>query len=140
MQLQTKAVDDIMSIVWSKLILNASVNGLSGILDATLGELYEWQETRDMMTEIISETVKVAEANGIKILHDDPYEYVFGVCRDKASGHYASMCQDVRAKRLTEIDVINGAIVKAGALKNVEAPTNTAVTRLIKAIEKGYKK
>ncbi|OWZ82679.1 ketopantoate reductase family protein [Natranaerobius trueperi] len=139
-KLEAKAVDNIMSIVWSKLILNTAVNGLSGVLQVPLGKLYEWPETREFMRDIITETEKVANAKGIEILHDDPYEKVFTICRDKAPGHYASMAQDVYWQRKTEIDVINGTIVEEGKANGIETPANTAIVRMVKGVEKGYLK
>lgn len=135
--LEAKAVENVQSIIWSKLLMNASSNALTAILRVTLGELISWPETRELIKECIGEVTRVTDAKGIRLLYDDPVDTAFKVMKD-LSEHYTTMYQDVVAKRRTEIDVINGAVVAEGERLGIPTPVNKVLVNLIKAIERTY--
>jgi 2-dehydropantoate 2-reductase len=76
----------------------------------------------------------MAKAKGIKLFYPDMKEELLAICQKTAS-NLNSMYQDILAKRQTEIDYINGALVREGEALGVEVPLNRAITGLIKGLE-----
>jgi 2-dehydropantoate 2-reductase len=85
----------------------------------------------------VEEAVQVARAKGIALPYDDPIQKVRDVCVATAANR-SSMLQDVLRGSPTEIDVINGAIVREADKLGGQAPVNKMLTGLIKAIEASY--
>ena len=78
----------------------------------------------------------MAAAAGIE-LHDDPWEMNV-LATQRGSAHYPSMLEDVEARRPTEVELINGALVREAARFGVDVPLQTAIYRLVKAKEASY--
>lgn len=135
----TKVSKDIDSIIWSKLIINAGINALTAITRLNNGRLLEFDGTKEIMKKAVSEAVKVAKRRRIKLIYDDPIQKVESVCKATAK-NVSSMLQDVLKNRKTEIDFINGAIIRQGANYNIPTPTNEVLTSQIKTIESSYDK
>ena len=89
------------------------------------------------MAAILKEVVAVAQAQGIALDYEERWTAITSLL-EKAVGAKASMLQDVEARRRTEIEVINGAIVEAGRRTGVPTPHNEAMVWLIEAAEKQY--
>lgn len=136
---QTKISKDIDSIIWSKLIINVGINALTAIARLNNGRILEFDGLKDIMKQAVSEAVKVVKRRRIKLIYDDPIQKVELVCKATAK-NVSSMLQDVLRKRRTEIDFINGAIVRQGASYNIPTPINEILTNLIKTIESSYDK
>lgn len=136
---QTKISKDINSIIWSKLIINVGINALTAITRLNNGRLLEFDGTKQIMKKAVSEAVKVAKRKRVKLIYDDPIQKVELVCKATAK-NVSSMLQDVLRRRKTEIDFINGAIVRQGANYNIPTPANEYLTNLIKTIESSYDK
>lgn len=127
---------DIESVVWSKLIVNIAVNALTALTRYRNGAVIEIRELSLLMDEAISEALKIVGELGVKLLYDDPYKYV----RDVVKGTYnnkSSMLQDIERGGRTEIDYLNGAIVRLGEELGIDTPVNRVLTLLIKAVEAG---
>jgi 2-dehydropantoate 2-reductase len=124
--------DDLEGTIWNKLIINVGINALTAITRLKNGALLEFEGTRGIMKDVVAEAVAVAEARGIKISHENPLAQVEEVCRLTAT-NISSMLQDILASRRTEIDAINGAIVKLGTEAGVPTPINTTLTALVAA-------
>lgn len=135
--LEARAVASVDSLVWSKLLVNVGINALTAILRVNNGELVKHPETRELVAMAVEEGARVAAAKGIKLIHDDPVANCLKVA-ELTGPNLSSMYQDVRAKRQTEVDVINGAIVTEGEKLGIPTPVNKVLTNLIKAIEKTY--
>ncbi|KUO74531.1 MAG: 2-dehydropantoate 2-reductase [Clostridia bacterium BRH_c25] len=125
---------DVMKLIWNKLIVNVGINALTAIVNVKNGELALSEETRLLMGEAVSEAVAVAKALGMDFEKTDAINQVIQVA-EKTSENLSSMLQDVRKGRRTEIDYINGAIVKEGKKANINTPVNFVLTNLVKAIE-----
>ena len=125
---------DIGSLIWSKLIINVGINALAAILRVPNGVLAEDEPARDILGAAVHEAVVVAKALGIALPYDNPFERVLHVCRLTGSNR-ASMLQDVLRGQATEIDVINGAIVRIGEALGIPTPHNRLLTNLVKAFE-----
>jgi 2-dehydropantoate 2-reductase len=88
------------------------------------------------MEEAITEAVQVARLCGVEMQTGEEIERVRAVCRSTAS-NVSSMLQDVRRGKRTEIDHLNGAVVRMAAGYGVDAPTNRMLTALVKRLEGG---
>jgi len=136
--LQTKMSRDIKGLVWSKLIINTGINALSAITRLPNGKLTEFEGTKRILRDAVTEATRVAKRKRIKLIYDDPLAKVEAVCEGTAS-NTSSMLQDVLRKKRTEIDFINGVIVRLGQELGIAVPTNRLLTDLVKTIESSYK-
>ncbi|MBW1981510.1 MAG: 2-dehydropantoate 2-reductase [Deltaproteobacteria bacterium] len=135
--LAAQVVDDIQSILWRKLVLNVAINALSAILGMPNGELLKIPACRKVMDGAVAEAVQVARGCGIILNLPEEIERVRAICRSTA-GNISSMLQDVRRQKKTEIDQINGAVVRIAACQGMASPVNEVLTALIQGMESGY--
>lgn len=135
--LEVVVSDDIQRIIWSKLFVNMSINTLSALLECRIGYMIENKYAWDFAKRIIYEGVMVAEADGTYFDRREALESVHKVCEAVPNG-YASMYQDRKNRRKTEIDKINGAVVEQAKLYGVPTPYNSLVVDLIHAVEGTY--
>ena len=89
------------------------------------------------MRSAVGEAVKIVKRKRVKLGYDDPIQKVESVCKTTA-GNVSSMLQDILNKDKTEIDYINGAIVRQGKALGIATPANEVLTNLVKAIESSY--
>ena len=134
--IETEPVSDILNYVWAKLLVNVGINALTAIHDCPNGVLLESAETMAIMKAAVLEGKNVAEKIGIT-LGDDPLQVAREVCLATAS-NISSMLQDVRAKRPTEIEAINGALIRQAAELGLLTPVNEELVRKVKGIERNY--
>jgi 2-dehydropantoate 2-reductase len=146
--LRAEAMPDLRPSQWSKLIFNAAVNGVSALTELPHVRAFADEELDSdlghLVRALIDEGKAVAAAAGIE-LHDDPWEMnVRAVARGETlKGDYAhvpSMLEDVRSRRLTEVDWISGALSREGEGLGVPVPLNTAVWRLVKGKERSWER
>lgn len=122
---------DITRLVWKKLLINAGINALTAIFDVPNGRLVEDPELNAIMRGALAEAVEVAKARGLAFRLPEVVAEVEEVCRLTAA-NLSSMLQDVRRGSETEIDYINGAIVRLGQERGVPTPLNRLLVRLVK--------
>ena len=135
--IETKISRDIKSLIWSKLIVNSGINALSAIVRLNNGRLTEFEWTKDIMRETVTEAIRIVKRKRIKLLFDDPLAKVEAVA--EATGpNTSSMLQDILRKKRTEIDFINGVIVRQGQELDIPVPVNQVLVNLIKTIEATY--
>jgi 2-dehydropantoate 2-reductase len=120
--------------IWKKLILNAASLPASALTGMTAGALGTSQDMLDLVSETTREAVAVAQALGYDIDFEERIGTILGLV-EKAGPTKASMLQDVEAGRRTEIDVINGAVVRAAEEVGVPVPINRTLMQLIKGWE-----
>lgn len=137
--LKTRISKDIRSLLWSKLIINVGINALTAITRLKNGQLLDYEGTRRILGQAVSEAVKIAKRKRIKLVYDDAIEKTETVCEATAQ-NISSMLQDVLRKKKTEIDFINGAIVRQGQSMGILAPVNSLLLDLVKSIELSYNK
>ncbi|MCG8429708.1 MAG: 2-dehydropantoate 2-reductase [Candidatus Omnitrophica bacterium] len=125
---------DIRSLIWSKLIINAGINALSAVTRLPNGKLLEYEGTRAIMRDTVTEAVRVAKRKRIKLSYDDPLAKVEAVCEATAANH-SSMLQDISRGRHTEIDYLNGVIVRQARELGIAAPVNSVLVNLVRTIE-----
>ncbi len=136
-QIDTTRSERILDEVWKKLALNACTLPVAGLLHFMSHELVAFEGTKSLMAAILREVVDVAKAQGIALDYDERWTAITGLL-EKAVGGKASMLQDVEARRQTEIEVINGAIVDAGKRTGVATPVNETMVRMIQAKQTHY--
>jgi 2-dehydropantoate 2-reductase len=134
-----KAVADARGPQWRKVIFNAATNPLGALTGLTHGRVCELRPLRQLVTGLVDEGKAVAAAQGIE-LDADPEELIDHAARpDVAYEHKASMLQDVEARRQTEVDYLNGGIVRFGREHGVPTPLNAAMWALVKGLEASWR-
>jgi 2-dehydropantoate 2-reductase len=138
--LKVEALPDLLPAQWSKLIFNATVNGVAALTglrhDTHFAAEDEASDLGHLVHDLVDEGKRIAAAAGVE-LHDDPWEMNV-LATKRGSAHYPSMLEDVDARRPTEVELINGALVREAQRLGVDAPLQTAVYRLVTAREASY--
>ncbi|MDP3804499.1 MAG: ketopantoate reductase C-terminal domain-containing protein, partial [Candidatus Omnitrophota bacterium] len=127
------------SVIWSKLIINVGINALTAITRLNNGRLIEYEESRSLLRSAVQEATKIVKRKRIKLAYDDPIQKVESVCKGTAQ-NVSSMLQDVLNKRRTEIEFINGAIIRQGKALGIPTPVNEVLANLVRTIETSYDK
>jgi 2-dehydropantoate 2-reductase len=135
--LETRISRDIKGLLWSKLIINVGINALTAITRLNNGRLIEFEGTRQILRSAVTEAIRVAKRKRIKLIYDDPLAKVEAVCEATAT-NVSSMLQDVLRNKQTEIDFINGVIVRQGQELGIPVPVNSVLVDLVKTIEASY--
>ena len=139
--IKCELTDNIDKYLWAKMLYNCSLNPLGAILDKTYGELTKTQYTIDIMNNIIDEIFDVINASEYETLWEDSEEYkdiFYSKLIPDTYNHYSSTYYDVKRKIKTEIDSLNGSIIKLGEKYNIDTKTNKTIYNLIKTIESNF--
>jgi len=134
--IDTDVSANIHGLIWEKLLANAGINALTALTGLKNGQLLDHPETLRLMEGLVSEAAEVARRKGIEI-EGDPIEKVKTVA-EATRGNRSSMGQDFDFQRRTEIDAINGAVVREAERLGIPVPFNRIVTDLVKVIEKPF--
>ncbi|CAM4244786.1 ketopantoate reductase family protein [Kerstersia similis] len=132
--LHTIISDQVEREVWMKLLVNASLNSLCAITRQNVGHVVDHPGTRQMLERIVFETADIANAKGLGISRQAALQHVLHVA-EKTRGHIPSMAIDVFNRRPTEIEAINGAIVRAGQALHLAAPATEWAAQLVRCLE-----
>ncbi len=135
---ETHLSEDLVSLLWGKLIINVGINALTAILRVPNGVLAEIEPAGDLMAAAVAEAVRVAQAKNITLPYDDPQAQVKQVALATGANH-SSMLTDVVRAAPTEIEFINGAIVREGQQLGLDTTVNQMLVWLVRAIEATYK-
>jgi 2-dehydropantoate 2-reductase len=135
--MNTIALTDARGAQWTKLIFNAATNPVGALTLLHHGAATRFAPTGQLFDDLIAEGEAVAKKLGIA-LHGDPRALVQKGANAPGK-HRASMLQDVIAKRQTEVDFMNGAIVQRGEKIGVPTPLNRTMWELIKGLEHAWK-
>ena len=128
--METVISGNVLGLVWDKLLVNVGINALTGITKLYNGQLLDYPEIEELLEKAVSEGFAVAWAKGIRLGFDDPVAHTKDLCRATAANK-SSMLQDILNDRQTEIEMMNGAIVREGKALGIETPVNLALTNLI---------
>jgi 2-dehydropantoate 2-reductase len=137
-KLKGSVARDIENIIWRKLLANVGINALTCILRVPNGKLLDSPECQELMSKAIAEAVTIAHHYGIELDTAKEIDRVKDICRSTAANH-SSMLQDVKRKRKTEIDHLNGAVVQMATCYNISVPVNEVLAALVRSIEAGYR-
>jgi 2-dehydropantoate 2-reductase len=135
-------VDDIMPVIWAKLLYNAALNPLGAILHRSYGELAADPDVRPIMDRAIDEAFAVARALGVALPYSTMEEYrthFYEKLVPPTYDHRPTMLHDLRVRGRTEIGALNGRIVELADRLGLEAETNRMLTRLVRAAERAHR-
>lgn len=135
-KIETSGADNIKPVIWNKLFANVGINAITALTNIRNGRLLDLEPTRQLVEAVVTEAIAVARALQITVA-DDALENVFAIAEATASNR-SSMGQDVDARRPTEIDAINGYIVRRAEELGIEVPVSQSLTRLIKTLQGHY--
>lgn len=137
----TEVTDEVGKYLWAKMLYNTTLNPLGAILGVNYGRLMESESSKAIMDLLIEETFAVIQAAGYTTNWECAEEYKT-VFYDKlipdTYNHRASTLQDIEKKQKTEIDTLNGCIVKLAKEHGVPVPTHEMIVRLIHSIEDNF--
>lgn len=124
---------EIVTEIWLKAIINASINPITAIAKCKNGRVLQDENLRAVSEMACREAALVSEAAGVDLHGEEPFERVREVLK-RTADNKSSMLQDVEKKRRTEIDEINGEIIRRGEEKGVDVPVNRTLWHLTKAL------
>ncbi|KAI9275633.1 ketopantoate reductase PanE/ApbA C terminal-domain-containing protein [Phascolomyces articulosus] len=124
--------EDLQISMMRKLVVNASLNAATGLLESSNGGLIASSHGRQLIRQVCEECALVL--NELNTTADDLYDMAYGTAYD-AAPNTCSTVQDIKAKRLTEIEYINGYIIRLAEERNIPVPTNKFLVTLLHAKE-----
>jgi 2-dehydropantoate 2-reductase len=125
--------DNVAGALWAKLILNCAYNALSAIAQLPYGRLIEEEGVEDLMRTVLAECLAVAQADGV-LVPGDPWTEVLRIAHTM-SAQYSSTAQDLARGKRSEIDHLNGYVVRRGLALSVPTPANRVLHTLVKLLE-----
>jgi 2-dehydropantoate 2-reductase len=129
----TAVSHNVIAVLWEKLILNCAYNALSAVAQLPYRRLFEVKGTADVIRNVVAECMAVAKALNIPIAAN-MYEKAIALA-DQIPDQYSSTAQDLARKKPTEIDYLNGHVVRKGRETGVPTPTNLALQVMVKLRE-----
>ena len=135
--MHTEKTRDIEKKVWEIFLQDLAINALAAIYQRPYGQLLTSCSVRGNLKKVLKEAMAVARAQGITI-SGDPIRTAFHTLRTDTK-KIAPMFRDIQNKRVTEIDALNGDLVKLGKQQSIPTPINEDLVLRIKMLEKGYR-
>ena len=133
-EIPTEIIPDPMNWIWGKFVLNCGVNALAAITGLRGGEIYRTPEVSVLQDRVIDEIMAVVERKNVKLPESDPRKKIKDHCRIRYNR--PSMMQHIDQGRRTEIDSLNGALVREAKALGIATPYNEAVVAVVKGLEK----
>jgi 2-dehydropantoate 2-reductase len=133
--LQITLSENIVGTMWDKLLVNVATGALSGITRLTYGELYKVPEIEACALAAVGEAMAVAKASGVVLATREPRDAWLKAAEGLSAHFKTSMLQSLEKGSATEIDFINGAVVRRGQRCGVPTPVNQTLVAGIKGIE-----
>ncbi|MBP1926479.1 2-dehydropantoate 2-reductase [Sedimentibacter acidaminivorans] len=139
--IMTKVLPNITGLIWDKLLINVAAGALCGVTRLPYGGLYDTYghyvhpELKQTGLAAINEGIAVAKANGIVLSTDDAEEIWYKTSAGLPDGFKTSIQQSLEKGAATEIDYINGAVVRWGKKSNVSTPVNETLVACVKGLE-----
>jgi 2-dehydropantoate 2-reductase len=129
-------VDNVLAHIWNKFVLNCGINAISAVTGLRLGELVRTPPVDELQTHVIEEVLAVVRAKGVALTDPDPMRTIKDHCWKKYNK--PSTLQHVEQGKRTEIDALNGALVREARRLGIPTPYNDALTLLLKGVEKHH--
>ena len=133
-EIPTEIIPDPMNWIWGKFVLNCGVNALAAITGLRSGEMYRTPEVSALQDRVIDEIMAVVERKKLNLPEKDPRKKIKAHCRIRYNK--PSMMQHIEQGRRTEIDALNGALVREAKALGIATPYNEAVVAVVKGLEK----
>jgi len=125
--------DNVAGALWVKLILNCAYNALSAIAQLPYGRLVQGEGVEDVMRDVVQECLAVALGDGVTV-PGDTWEAVQRIARTMA-GQLSSTAQDLARQKPSEIDYLNGHVLRRGAALGIATPVNRVLHTVVKLLE-----
>jgi 2-dehydropantoate 2-reductase len=132
-----EANPNVVAAIWEKLAFNSVMNALTSAMGLTVGQVGDAKEGRELAEQIVDEVVGVAHRKEI-LADKSRIMSMVSMAFEKHRDHRPSMLQDILAKRKTEIDAINGAVVREADGLGMRLPVNETVYRMVKTVENAH--
>ena len=130
--------EELEQALWAKMLYNTTLNPLGAILNMSYGQLASSAHLVGVMNRLIEETFAVMDAAGYRTFWKDAREYrevFYGKLVPDTFAHRSSTLQDIENRRRTEIDTLNGCILRLGKQHGVPTPTHEMIVEMIRGIE-----
>lgn len=134
--LATTVTDNIVGTMWDKLLVNVTTGALTGITRLTYGQLYDEPLLKATSLAAVAEAIAAAQAAGVKLSMTDPEQAWTLAAEGLPAAFKTSMLQSLEKGTITEIDFINGSVVRCGQRYGVPTPVNATLVACIKGIER----
>ncbi|MFB9125800.1 2-dehydropantoate 2-reductase [Paraburkholderia dipogonis] len=134
--LRVEAEENIQGKMWDKLLVNVATAALCSITRLTFGELFRLASMRDCGVAAVAEGIAVAKAIGIDLTEDNPCEIWDRIPVGLPFEFKPSMLQSIEKGSVTEIDYVNGSVVRLGEKYNVPTPVNRTLVTCVKGVER----
>ena len=129
--------NDVMAELWSKLMVNCAYNAISGLAQATYGQLAAKPEVRAIQQDVVREVVALAAADGVALQLESSLLAMERIAV-AMPGQLSSTAQDMARRKPTEIDHLNGFVARRGRELGIATPVNQTLHALVKLVEAGY--
>ncbi len=134
--LKTQVSDNIVGTMWDKLLINVATGAVTGITGLTYGEMYRLADLQACAVAAVAEAMAVARAAGVRLSMADPIEAWIKAGAGLPFEFKTSMLQSLEKGSPTEIDFVNGAVVRQGVRFGVPTPVNLALVACMKGVER----
>ncbi|QGZ65183.1 ketopantoate reductase family protein [Paraburkholderia acidisoli] len=134
--LATQVSDNIVGTMWDKLLVNVATGALTGITSLTYGQLYDEPLLKAASLAAVAEAIAAAQAAGVTLSMTDPEQAWTLAAQGLPAAFKTSMLQSLEKGSITEIDFINGSVVRWGARHGVPTPVNATLVACIKGLER----
>jgi 2-dehydropantoate 2-reductase len=125
--------DNVAGELWAKLVVNCAYNAISAITQLPYGRMIEGPGVRDLMRDVVEETLALAKAGGVAMA-PDMLARTYRIAEAMPT-QYSSTAQDLARGKPTEIEHLNGFVVRRGAALGVPTPANRALYALVRLLE-----
>ena len=135
-KIPARAVPDILTHIWAKVIYNCALNGICSIHEIPYGKILEDPETKKQMEMIIRECYAVGLKKGVALVPqtaDAFIELMIQTLIPRTAAHFPSMLQDLKRGKRTDIDALNGAVCRLGKELGISTPENDKILQQIQA-------
>ena len=129
--------DNVMRELWFKLMINCAFNAISGLLQLPYGELLQCEPIRSTQAAVVKEVIAVAKAEGVDLSESEALQTIANISAAMPN-QKSSTAQDMARKRLSEIDHLNGFVVRRGAQHGIPTPSNQVLFAMVKLMESSY--
>ncbi len=129
----TEISDNVRGALWAKLILNCAYNAMSAVAQLPYGKLTKCEGVNEVMRDVVAECLAVAQADGVTIPGD--VDAAVRRIAETMPNQYSSTAQDIARGKPSEIDHLNGYVVRRGEARGIATPANRVLHTLVKAIE-----
>jgi 2-dehydropantoate 2-reductase len=126
-------VDNVKGVVWSKFVHNCAINPVAAVTGLRSGEIARNAHAAKMLDRVLDEVLAVVAAEGVTLPEADPKTHIHDHCWERYNR--PSMLQHIESGRATEIDALNGALVRRASAHGIPVPANEMIVLVVKAME-----